>query len=128
MNFQEALRKVRNTRCIPQRGDTCHGYGGIGCTSECPMFSNGLKRRRESHEEFTLRKIRECQLPSGATIRISRDPTKETGIVIETGEYVNDGNIPPVFTLFERKILSEEVFEMILFFFANPFSEIHLNE
>lgn len=110
MKFQEALKQARETVCIPQRGGSCHGYGGILCEG-CSRLCDGLARRKAAHEDYLQRRIGERKLPSGVTVRIYRDP--KIGITVETGEYVDDGNEVPVFTRFTKEILSEEVYRMI---------------
>ncbi|QQS15713.1 MAG: hypothetical protein IPK84_05125 [Candidatus Moraniibacteriota bacterium] len=114
VNFQEALKQARDTMCIPQRGDSCLGYGGILCDNTCPAYHAGLARRKAVYEDYEQRRIGERQLPSGVTVRISRNPT--AGFTVETGEYINDGNNLPVFTSFTREVFSEEIFQAIRLF------------
>lgn len=115
MKFQEALKQARETVCVPQRGGSCHGYGGILCEG-CSKLCDGLARRKAAYEDYLQRRIGERQLPSGVTVRIYRDP--KIGITVETGEYIDDGNSPRVFTSLTRETLSEEAFQAPCLLFA----------
>ena len=112
MNVRETFESVRDTVCVPQRGNTCDGYGGILCDNRCLAYEAGLARRKVTHEQYLRRRISEHRLPSGITVRVYRS-NQQDGIVIETGEYLYDGNDVPIFTCFTKKALSEEMFQAI---------------
>lgn len=108
--LREALAKAREEVCVPQRGENCHGYGGMKCDKECSAFQAGIERRREAHENFLTNRITECTLPNGCTLRIS---AKGSAVLLEIGEYVNDGNVPIMFTVFEHYTIPRIVFEAL---------------
>ena len=114
MDIQEALRKSRDTVCIPQRGATCLGYGGIKCDRECSRYFPGLARRQAEHEDYLRRKIQELKLQSGIVIRISHNPEIPGEVILEKGEYINDGNDVPIFTCFQRDVLSFDAIQAVL--------------
>lgn len=108
--LQEALAKVREEVCIPQRGGTCLGYGGIQCDQDCPAFQDRVERRRRQHEIFLTNKLTETTLPDG---RILRTSTQGGFVLLEIGEYVDDGNAPIMFTVFEHHTIPRIVFEAL---------------
>lgn len=114
MNVRKLLEKSRDTVCIPQQGDTCHGYGGILCDASCPKFPAGIERRENAHINYLNRKAREEYIIFERGVRrISHSPD-HAEIIIERGEYVNDGQEIPVFTCFEQYILPSYLLEDIL--------------
>lgn len=108
--LQEALAKARDNMCVPQRGESCHGYGGIQCNQNCPAFQDGIERRRKQYELFLANKLTETPLPNGCMLRAS---IQGGFVLIEIGEYVDDGNTPIMFTVFERYILPRIVFDTL---------------
>lgn len=108
--LEEALKQARDTECVPQRGNTCFGYGGIQCDEGCSAFQEGIKRRQKARQDFLANRIMKTRLPNGCTLRVS---TQGDTILLEVGEYVDDGNTPIMFTVFDRNSIPRVIFDML---------------
>ncbi len=113
MNFQEALSRVRDSACVPQRGNTCLASGGVRCDPDCPAFQAGLKRRETEYKKYRQEKLCEETQLDGKTIRIRQSQSGVT-IVIEEGEYSNDRfSTIPVFTLFRKYEIPKDLVRIL---------------